>query len=202
VPRALGDELKKVILCSLRCLIGDLGQCARPSSSAYSPILFSTSYSCVRVRPFVHHFRSFAFSTSALAGLTLPVSAGTGLSQHVDELRNHGSGYAVRLPGGPHRHPRALLGSQIAENHILGGDFLQRLAHHWVKFNSSAAATKYSRWRNFMGGLDCNLTHFCSSLGSSRPRKKDHYLYHASPIRRMQRSLLEMILEGGNLFLV
>jgi hypothetical protein len=52
------------------------------------------------------------------------------LSQHVDELRNDGSGYSVRLPGGAHRHPGALLGSQIAENHIPGGDLLQRLADH------------------------------------------------------------------------
>ena len=29
-----------------------------------------------------------------------------------------------------HRHPRSILGSQIAENHILGGDLLQRLADH------------------------------------------------------------------------
>jgi hypothetical protein len=43
-------------------------------------------------RPVVHHIRdSFAFSASALAGLTLSVSAGTGLSQHADELSNDGS---------------------------------------------------------------------------------------------------------------
>jgi hypothetical protein len=34
-----------------------------------------------------------------------------------------------------------------------------------VKFNSSAAATKYSRWRSFMSGLDFNLTLLGPSLG-------------------------------------
>jgi hypothetical protein len=39
-----------------------------------------------------------------------PVSAGTGLSRHVDELRNHWSGYRLWLPGGADRHPRSVLG--------------------------------------------------------------------------------------------
>src|SRR5258705_6139944 len=73
---------------------------------------------------------------------TLSISAGTGLGQHVDELRNDGSRYAVRLPGGAHRYPRALLGSQIAENHILGGGFLQRLRHHRL-----AETRRYKRQR-------------------------------------------------------
>ena len=59
-----------------------------------------------------------------------PVSAGTGLSQHVDELRNHWSGYRLRLPGSAHRHPRSVLGRQIAENDVLGGYLLPRLAYH------------------------------------------------------------------------
>ena len=59
-----------------------------------------------------------------------PVSAGTGLSQHVDEFRSNRSGYRLRLPGGAHRHPRSVLGRQIAENHILSGYLLQRLADH------------------------------------------------------------------------
>jgi hypothetical protein len=63
-------------------------------------------------------------------GAMCPVSAGTGLSQHVDELRNHWSGYPLRLPGGSDRHPRSVLGRQIAKNHILGGYLLQRLADH------------------------------------------------------------------------
>jgi CheB methylesterase len=35
-----------------------------------------------------------------------------------------------QLPGGAHRHPRSVLGRQIAEDHILGGYLLQRLADH------------------------------------------------------------------------
>jgi hypothetical protein len=45
-------------------------------------------------------------------------------------MRNDGSGYSVRLPGSPHRHPRAVLGSQIAENQVLGWYLPQRLADH------------------------------------------------------------------------
>jgi hypothetical protein len=30
-----------------------------------------------------------------------------------------------------------------------------------VKFSSSAAATKYSRWRNFMEGFAPDLIHLC-----------------------------------------
>jgi hypothetical protein len=33
---------------------------------------------------------------------------------------------------------------------------VQPIRAAWVKFNSSAAATKYSRWRNFMDGFDRN----------------------------------------------
>ena len=64
------------------------------------------------------------------SGPTLPISASTGLSQDVDESRNDWSGDCVRLPGSPHWYPRAVLGSQSAENHILGGYLLQRLADH------------------------------------------------------------------------
>jgi hypothetical protein len=56
-----------------------------------------------------------------LRGTALPVFHRTGLSQHVDELRSGCSCYSIRLPGGSDRHPRAVLGSQIPENHILAG---------------------------------------------------------------------------------
>ena len=77
----------------------------------------------------VHEFNDINLNDCWL-GVICPVSAGTGLSQHVDELRNHWSGYRLWLPGGADRHPRSVLGRQIAENHILGGYLLQRLADH------------------------------------------------------------------------
>src|ERR1700726_5111357 len=61
-------------------------------------------------------------------GPILPVSASTGLSQDVDESSNDRSGYGVRLPSSSHGDPRAVLGRQIAENHVLRGYLLQRLA--------------------------------------------------------------------------
>jgi hypothetical protein len=77
----------------------------------------------------LHEFNDINLNDCWL-GARSPVSAGTSLSQHVDELRNHWSGYRLRLPGGAHRYPRSVLGRQIAENHILGGYLLQRLADH------------------------------------------------------------------------
>src|ERR1700757_3254545 len=58
--------------------------------------------------------------------LTPPVSAGTGLSQHVDELRNDRSGYSIRLPGGTHRHPRAGSGANFDRCMLLSGEGLCR----------------------------------------------------------------------------
>src|ERR1700676_2542367 len=63
-------------------------------------------------------------------GPILPVSASTGLSQDVDESSNDRSGYCVRLPSSSHGDPRAILGRQIAENNVLRGYLLQRLADH------------------------------------------------------------------------
>jgi hypothetical protein len=63
-------------------------------------------------------------------GTALPIFTCTGLSENVDELRSDCSSYSIRLPGGSHRHPRVVLGSQIPENHIFGGYSPQRLADH------------------------------------------------------------------------
>ena len=63
-------------------------------------------------------------------GTILPIAAGTDLNQDVDKSRDDWSGDCIRLPDSAQRHPRAVLGRQIAENHILGRYLLQRLADH------------------------------------------------------------------------
>jgi hypothetical protein len=71
-------------------------------------------------------------------GAIPPVSAGAGLSQHVDELRNHWSGYRLRLSGGAHALSTAV---RLLKTTFLGGYLLQRLAdHRHSKPNASTLA--------------------------------------------------------------
>src|ERR1700730_1272992 len=99
-------------------------------------------------------------------GPILPVSASTGLSQDVDESTNDRSGYCVRLPSSSHGDPRAVLGRQIAENHVLGWYLLQRLADHC---NANPRRYKGERARGSVRFLDDSRLESCASTNFQEP---------------------------------
>jgi hypothetical protein len=59
-----------------------------------------------------------------------PIFVATDLGHYVDEFGSSRSGQGIRFPDGTDGHPRTVLGTQIAENHIFCWYLLQWLADH------------------------------------------------------------------------